>query len=203
MESRDVLDEKRHRERRRRRHVARTLREEDRGEQKQDREAVELALRPWCRRLRSGTATGWNAWPSADVEADAAQAVALADQDAAPSSRFVAVASSQAVTDQDPVLLFLLSSRLPYTRWFQYDPGLQSSPRIQQEMIEELTRSQSRTAVVWRAEAWMLELPGRPLPPTPFDEAFDRLYPVVVARVGLYEVRRRVESGPPAGAAPR
>jgi len=154
-------------------------------------------------RLRSGTARGWGALPSGDVEADAARAVALADQNAAPSSRFVAVASSHAVTDQDPVQLFLLSSRLPYTRWFQYDPGLQGSPRIQQEMIEELMRSQSLTAVVWRTEAWMLEPLDRPLPPTPFDEAFDRLYPVVIARVGLFEVRRRAEDGLPAGSPPR
>ena len=125
------------------------------------------------------------------MPADAARAVAFADQNADPSSRFVAVASNQALTDQNPILVFLLSSRLPYTRWYQYDPGLQSSEPVQREMVAELERSGSRTAVVWFAEVYATGAPGRPPPRTAFDEAFDRLYPVRGPRVGLYEIRLR------------
>jgi len=34
-------------------------------------------------------------------------------------------------TDIDPMLLFVLSSRLPYTKWYAYDPGVQSSAETQ------------------------------------------------------------------------
>lgn len=125
-------------------------------------------------------------WPAGEVEATAANAVALADRGADPRSRFVAVGSSQARSDINPVIVFVLSSRLPYTKWYAYDPGLQSSAQIQQEMIRELERSGSRTAVVWD----VLPLASPPTS-TAFDEAFNRLYPVTVARFGKYEVRSR------------
>jgi hypothetical protein len=123
-------------------------------------------------------------WPAGEVDATAAAAVAIADRGADRGSRFVAVGSSQAQSDINPVIVFVLSSRLPYTKWFQYDPGLQSSAQIQQEMIRELERSGSRTAVVWD----VLPHASRPTR-TAFDEAFNRLYPVAVARFGKYEVR--------------
>jgi hypothetical protein len=142
---------------------------------------------------------GWKAiWPCGEVPADAAAAAAFADRHADPGSRFVAVGSDQAFADQNPILLFLLSARLPYTRWYQYDPGVQDSPPVQRQMIEELERSGSRTAVVWFTEVYRQGEPhgaaaaGR----TPFDEAFDRLYPVRGPRLGLYEIRLRAE--PPA-----
>jgi hypothetical protein len=125
-------------------------------------------------------------WPAGEVDATAAAAVAIADRGADPGSRFVAVGSSQTQSDINPVILFVLSSRLPYTKWYQYDPGLQSSARIQQEMIRELERSGSRTAVVWD----VLPHAGRPIHAA-FDEVFNRLYPVTIARLGKYEVRSR------------
>lgn len=125
-------------------------------------------------------------WPAGEVEATAANAVAVADRGADRGSRFVAVGSSQAESDLNPVLVFLLSSRLPYTKWYSYDPGVQSSPQIQQEMIIELERSGSRTAVVWDVRPRA----GRPTQ-TAFDDAVNRLYPVKVARFGIYEVRSR------------
>jgi hypothetical protein len=125
-------------------------------------------------------------WPAGEVEAIALNAVAVADRGADRGSRFVAVGSSHAESDINPVIVFLLSSRLPYTKWYAYDPGLQSSPQIQQEMIRELERSGSRTAVVWEVHPRAAR-PTR----TAFDEAFNRLYPVRVARFGTYEVRSR------------
>jgi hypothetical protein len=104
----------------------------------------------------------------------------------------VAVGSSQAWSSADPILLFLNSSRLPYTKWFQYDPGLQTSESVQKEMERELEKSGSRTAVVWRADKYLFDrlrpsLKAR----SPFDEFFDKLYPLTTARIGEYEVRMR------------
>ena len=133
-------------------------------------------------------------FPAATVPRDAADAVRFADQHADAASRFVAVASTHAVTSADPVLLFLLSSRRPYTRWYSYDPGVQDSPAVQEEMARELVNSGSRTAIVWDARLFVFEPQvanlGRK---TWFDEVFSRLYPVSVARFGNYEIRLRAE----------
>jgi hypothetical protein len=137
---------------------------------------------------------GWKTvWPAGEVPSHAIAAVSLADAGADGSSRFVAVASSHAETFGNPVYLFLLSRRLPYTKWYAYDPGVQSSPAVQRLMARELDASGSRTAIVWRAEQFHF---GR-LPPTgdritPFDSYFQRLYPRVLARFGNYEVRSRL-----------
>jgi hypothetical protein len=144
-------------------------------------------------------ATGGSSSPTArprfgcqEVPEDAARAVSLADKGAASESRFVAVASSHVSTQGNPVLLFVLSSRLPYTKWFQYDPDLQSSARIQREMERELLASGSRTAVVWRADRFVFDRRTIPTDETSsFDEFFNRLYPVSIGRFGDYEVRSR------------
>lgn len=149
-------------------------------------------------RVVSQTAKGeplWTLpWPAGTVPQDAVEAVRFADRNSDPRSRFVAVASTHGVTSASPVLLFLLSSRRPYTKWYQYDPGLQSSPAVQEEMTRELTRSDSRAAIVWNVELYIFEprladLKRR----TRFDEAFDRLYPIRAARFGEFEVRFRSE----------
>src|SRR5262245_49335417 len=122
------------------------------------------------------------------MQASAEQAVSLADRNADPSSRFVAVGSSQETSKSNPVLLFLLSSRLPYTKWYTYDPELQTSVRIQTDMVRELELSASHTAVVWRTredKGMRTGVPGR------FGSAVDRLYPTTIARFGDYEVRSR------------
>jgi hypothetical protein len=126
---------------------------------------------------------------------DAAKAVSLADRIAGSDSRFVAVASSHVSTQGNPVLLFLISSRLPYTKWFQYDPDLQSSAPIQSEMERELLVSGSRTAVVWRADRFVFgrrKITRNKI--SSFDEFFNRLYPLSIERFGDYEVRARASS---------
>jgi hypothetical protein len=148
-------------------------------------------------RWHSPRASWKSIWPCGEIPADAIAAVARADRNADPNSRFVAVASNQAFVDQDPILLFLLSARLPYTRWYQYDPGVQDTAPIQQRMIRELENSGSLTAVVWSIEVYGAREPeagGRAR--TPFDEAFDRLYPVRGPRIGLYELRYRAGASP-------
>ncbi len=131
-------------------------------------------------------------WPAGEVPSPPVEAVRLADRLADRGSRFVAYGNDQSWTPGDPVFLFLLSSRLPYTKWFQYDPGLQSSPPIQEAMIRELEASGSRSAVVWRSESYYFDPP----PPgpgvrSPFDAYVDRVYAKVVGRFGSYEVRTR------------
>jgi hypothetical protein len=131
-------------------------------------------------------------WGCEKVNPDIAKAVKLADHNATPESRFVAVASSHMVTQGNPVILFLLSTRLPYTRWFHYDPGLQSSAAVQKEMEAELVAAGSRTAVVWRADRFLFDRNRTARDATSrFDEFFKQLYPVVVERFGDYEVRAR------------
>ena len=131
-------------------------------------------------------------WPAGEVPSPPVEAVRLADRLADRGSRFVAYGNDQSWTPCDPVYLFLLSSRLPYTRWFQYDPGLQSSAPIQEAMIRELEASGSRSAVVWRSESYYFDPP----PPgatarSAFDTYVDRVYANVVGRFGNYEVRIR------------
>jgi hypothetical protein len=140
-------------------------------------------------------ASAWSfPWPAATVPRDAVAAVRFADEHSDAKSQFVAVASTHALTSADPVLLFLLSSRRPYTRWYTYDPGVQSSPAVQEQMARDLADSGSKAAIVWNARIYVFEprladLSRR----TPFDEAFDRLYPIPAARFGEYEVRFRAE----------
>jgi hypothetical protein len=145
-------------------------------------------------RGRAPHASWRSIWPCSEIWADAAAAAAFADRHADPASRFVAVGSDQSFADQDPVLLFLLSARLPYTRWYQYDPGVQDSPPVQRQMIEELERSGSRTAVVWFTDVFTEGAPAGAARRTPFDDAFDRLFPVRGPRIGLYEIRLRADS---------
>jgi hypothetical protein len=141
-------------------------------------------------------------WPAGEFSTPALEAVSLADRLAAPSSRFVAYGSDQAWTAGDPVFLFLLSARLPYTRWFQYDPGLQNTAPIQAEMLREIEASGSATAVVWRSEEYRYDPP--PPGPVParseFDARIERIYGRIIARIGSFEVRARED---PAWTAPR
>jgi hypothetical protein len=149
------------------------------------------------RHARSSLADWQSIWPAGELPSDAARIVALADRNASPSSRFVAVSSSQAETSGDPILLFLLSARLPYTKWWAYDPGVQGSPVVQGEMEAELRASGSQTAVVWPAEEFFYEPPQEDaLRPTEFDELFRRLYPRRVGRLGRFELRLRADGAP-------
>jgi hypothetical protein len=149
---------------------------------------AESSARPGARLL--------TVWPAGEVPSHAAAAVSLADRLSSPSSRFVAYGTNQNQTAGNPVYLFLLSRRLPYTRWFQYDPGLQSSPAVQEQMIGELTTSESAAAVVWRSEAFAYDdMAAQPAARSAFDDEADRLYGRVVGRFGNYEVRVREGTG--------
>ena len=144
--------------------------------------------------LNPGVAANLRPWRCTLVGSDIYLAVTYADSLADPKSRFVAVGSSQAWSSADPILLFLISHRLPYTRWFQYDPGLQSSAAIQGEMERELEASGSRTAVVWRADKHPFDWDSPSSEArSPFDDFFDGLYPITAAKFGDYEVRVRAQ----------
>ncbi len=144
--------------------------------------------------LKCGVAANLRPWRCIRVRPEMHLAVTYADRLADPNSRFVAVGSSQAWSAADPILLFLISSRLPYTRWFQYDPGLQSSAAIQGEMERELADSGSGSAVVWRADKHPFDWdsPGSKAR-SRFDDFFDSLYPFTAAKFGDYEVRVRAQ----------
>jgi len=139
---------------------------------------------------RTGEAASFSQsiWPCDDIPPDMAAAVRAADARSDPGSRFVAVASHQSRTEQDPILLFLISRRLPYTRWYAYDPGVQASPEVQGEMALELHRARSEAAVVWPAGDYQESSPaGAPAPGlTPFDREFRALYAAPVAHYGRF-----------------
>ena len=137
------------------------------------------------------TAAGfWAQFPASAFPVPAVLAVAEADRRAAPASRFVALATDHGRTDSSAIALFLLSTRLPYTRWYQYDPGVQNAPFIQARMIEELERSGSDTAVTWKSEIFR-GLPATDPPRTALDRRLRELYPRAAAAFGDLEVRER------------
>ncbi len=135
------------------------------------------------------TATGpAGRFPASRFPADAIAAVRKADRDASPASRFVALATDHSRTEGSAIVLFLLSSRLPYTRWYAYDPGVQSTPFVQRLMEEELRQSGSATAVTWKSESFA-GVPEADPPRTELDRELRRLYPRVADRFGVLEVR--------------
>jgi hypothetical protein len=157
--------------------------------------AASLSRGGWARAAENASRPGARTatiWPAGEFATPAVEAVSLADRFASPTSRFVAYGSDQAWTAGDPVFLFLLSARLPYTRWFQYDPGVQSAPDVQEEMLREAEDSGSATAVVWKSEEYRFDQPpGRIAARSAFDARIAEIYPRVVARFGGYEVRAR------------
>ena len=66
-------------------------------------------------------------------------------------------------------------------------------------MERELEASGSQTAVVWRADRYPFDW-GSPSNKgrSPFDDFFDRLYPITAATFGDYEVRVRAQGAPDA-----
>jgi len=46
------------------------------------------------------------------------------------------------------LLLYFVAQRLPATKWHHFDPGLQTSRPIQQQIIEELQRDHIRVVVL-------------------------------------------------------
>jgi hypothetical protein len=144
------------------------------------------------------TASGfWAEFPASAFPEPVVRAVDDADRRAAPGSRFVALSTDHARTESAPIALFLLSTRPPYTRWYAYDPGVQSAPFVQARMIEELERSGSESAIAWRSEVFR-GLPAAEPPRTALDRRFRELYPRVAAGYGDLEVRER--AAPPAEA---
>jgi len=139
------------------------------------------------------TSTGFGRrWPASMFPSEAVDAVKEADRAADPASRFVAAASDHSSAEGSAVILFVLSSRLPYTKYYQYDPGVQTSALIQARMEEELERSGSRSAVLWSARSFGGPDPGGGAPPaTPLDRRIRELYPVEAARFGGLTLRLR------------
>ena len=135
------------------------------------------------------TATGvFSRLPASAFPAQAVAAVSAADRGASPESRFVALATDHSRTEGSAIVLFLLSTRLPYTRWYAYDPGVQSSALVQEHMMEELEKSGSATAVTWRSESFA-GIPETDPPRTALDRKLRELYPRVRDRFGGLEVR--------------
>ena len=139
------------------------------------------------------TATGfWSRFPASMFPVEAVDAVRVADREADPRSRFVALASDHRRSEGSAVVLFLLSQRLPYTKWYQYDPGVQTAPFVQARMIEELERSGSGSAVVWSAMSFGGPARGPDEPPsTPLDQRLLELYPRTLDHFGGLQVRLR------------
>lgn len=160
------------------------------------------ALRPFflpaAKLLKSDILANLRPWRCTVFPVDARDAVTFADSHAHPRSRFVAVGSTQAWSSGDPIELFLISARLPYTRWYHYDPGLQSSAAIQKEMERELEASGSQSAVVWKAHHYLFDRERPDIKArSQFDDFFDRLYPITAARFGDYVVRTRAPGASP------
>ena len=131
-------------------------------------------------------------WPASMFPSEAVDAVQEADRAADPASRFVAAASDHTRSEGSAIILFVLSSRLPYTKYYQYDPGVQSSALIQARMEEELEGSGSRSAVLWSARSFGGQDPAPGAPPaTPLDRRIRELYPAEAARFGGLTLRLR------------
>ena len=131
-------------------------------------------------------------WPASMFPAEAVNAVREADRAADPSSRFVAAASDHANSEGSAIVLFVLSSRPPYTKYYQYDPGVQTSALIQSRMEDELDHSGSRSAVLWSARSFGGRDPEPGAPPsTPLDGKIRELYPLEAARFGGLTLRLR------------
>jgi hypothetical protein len=139
------------------------------------------------------TASGfWSRFPASMFPVEAVDSVHAADREADPGSRFVALASDHRRSEGSAVILYLLSKRLPYTKWYQYDPGVQTAPFVQARMVEELERSGSRSAVVWSALSFGgAERRADEPPATPLDRRLLELYPHARERFGGLQVRLR------------
>ena len=134
----------------------------------------------------------WSRFPASTFPVEAVAAVSEADRLADPRSRFVALASDHTRTEGSAAVLFLLSARLPYTRWYAYDPGVQSSAFVQARMVEELERSGSDVAITWSSSTFGGREPDIGAPPaTPLDRRFRELYPKILDRVGGLVIRER------------
>ncbi len=139
------------------------------------------------------TASGfWSRFSASMFPIEAVESVRAADRESDPRSRFVALASDHRRSEGSAAVLFLLSSRLPYTRWYAYDPGVQTSPFVQALMVGELERSGSRAAVVWSATSFGGEEREEGVAPaTPLDRRLLELYPQILRQYGGLQVRLR------------
>ncbi|HEY2797433.1 MAG TPA: hypothetical protein VGK26_06055 [Thermoanaerobaculia bacterium] len=137
------------------------------------------------------TASGfWSRFPASMFPIEAVESVRAADSEADPGSRFVALASDHRRSEGSAAVLFLLSKRLPYTRWYAYDPGVQTAPFVQALMVGELERSGSRSAVVWSARSFGgVERGPDEAPATPLDRRLLELYPRILGQYGGLQVR--------------
>ena len=72
----------------------------------------------------------------------------------APGDRILSATGRHDKVFINDVAFYFLAQRLPGTRWHHYDPGVQTSEKVQLEMIEELTVN--RVDLIVRVNAWDL-----------------------------------------------
>jgi hypothetical protein len=124
------------------------------------------------------------------VPADMAETVRYLRQRTLPADPvFVGLRRHDMIVTND-VLLYFALDRPPATRWYHFDPGLQTSLPIQQEMVAELRRARPPYVVI---EIWPDGLPepnGSSVSSgvTLLDDDLRRSYEPV-ARFGIYSIK--------------
>jgi hypothetical protein len=89
------------------------------------------------------------------------------------------------------VLLYFAMNRKPATKWYHFDPGLQTSAPIQREMVGELERAQPKLIVIEARWADAMEPNGSALGDATVLDDYIRQTFVPVAMFGLNTVLRR------------
>jgi len=86
------------------------------------------------------------------VEGDRANAVRFIQENTAPGERiYVGLTTHDKVFVND-VSAYFMANRLPITKWHHFDPGLQSSEKIQSEIIDDLDKSKPN--YIWLESTW-------------------------------------------------
>jgi hypothetical protein len=96
-----------------------------------------------------------HARPAVDPEREAALRYVQANS-SANDRLLVGLARHDKMVLND-VSAYFLSQRMPATKWHQFDPGLQTSARIQAEMVRELQEYQPKLVWVESSFDWIVE----------------------------------------------
>ena len=75
----------------------------------------------------------------------------LRDHTTYDDTLFVGAGRHDKVFSND-ISIYFLSQRQPATHWYQFDPGLQNSPLIQEEMVHDLEANKPK--FVWSETSW-------------------------------------------------
>ncbi len=107
---------------------------------------------------------------------------------------FVGLARHDKIFANDVLLYFILNRR-PATKWYQFDPGLQTSAPVQQEIIDELERTKPKLIVLEAQWSTVSEPNGSALSDaTLLDEYIKRTFEPAAA-FGQTAVLQRREPG--------